>query len=229
MSYRSNIENVRNRIEAAAYACGRDPRQVRLVAVSKRWPADIVRQGIAAGITDLGENYIQEAKEKIAALADCNVCWHFIGHLQSNKAKFAIPLFEYIHSVDSVKLAREINRHAARAGKVQKILVQVNTGREATKSGVLPEELQGLIEEIACFENLSVRGLMTIPPVCNTPDDARPYFRELARLRDSIIECSIPNVCMDELSMGMSSDFEVAIEEGATMVRIGTAIFGERP
>lgn len=225
---KANIETVRERIRAAAEAAGRAPESVRLVAVSKTVPAERVRGAVAAGLTLLGENYIQEARDKIAALADLSVSWHFIGHLQRNKAKYAVRLFELIHSVDSLKLARELDKEAAKHGTVQDILIQVNTGKEASKSGVYAEEAMALAREAGRLEHLAVRGLMTLPPYFNAPEKVRPYFRELRELRDRIQAEALPGVAMEELSMGMTGDFEAAIQEGATLVRIGTAIFGER-
>ena len=225
---KANIETVRERIRAAAEAAGRAPESVRLVAVSKTVPAERVRGAVAAGLTLLGENYIQEARDKIAALADLSVSWHFIGHLQRNKAKYAVRLFELIHSVDSLKLARELDKEAAKHGTVQDILIQVNTGKEAGKSGVYAEEALALAREAGRLDHLAVRGLMTLPPYFNAPEKVRPYFRELRELRDRIQAEALPGVAMEELSVGMTGDFEAAIQEGATLVRIGTAIFGER-
>jgi hypothetical protein len=184
---------------------------------------------VDAGVHILGENYIQEARDKIEALSDLDVEWHFIGHLQRNKAKYAVRLFDLIHSVDSIRLAREIDKQAAKAGKQQAILIQVNTGKEASKSGVYEEDAQALAREAAHMEHIAVKGLMTLPPYFNAPDKVRPYFRALRELRDRIRSAGLPGIEMAELSMGMTGDFETAIEEGATMVRIGTAIFGERP
>jgi hypothetical protein len=176
----------------------------------------------------MGENYIQEAREKIEVLQELPVSWHFIGHLQSNKAKYAVRLFDMIHSVGSLKLARELDKQAAKNAKVQAILIQVNTGKEATKSGVYEEEALSLVREAGKMEHLAIKGLMTLPPFFNAPDKVRPYFRALRELRDRIRQEALPGVSMDELSMGMTGDFEAAIQEGATLVRIGTAIFGER-
>jgi len=222
------IKTIRERIRSAALAAGRQPEAVRLVAVSKTVPADRVRAAVQAGITLLGENYIQEAREKIEALQDMDVSWHFIGHLQSNKAKYAVRLFDTIHSVDSLKLARELDKQAAKNTKVQDILIQVNTGKEASKAGVYEEEALALVRRAGRMAHLSVKGLMTLPPYFNAPDKVRPYFLALRELRDRIQAEALPGVSMDELSMGMTGDFEAAIQEGATLVRIGTAIFGER-
>ena len=191
-------------------------------------PAEVVKKAIEAGVTDLGENYIQEAREKVNILATANVNWHFIGHLQSNKAKYAVRLFDLIHSVDSFKLAQELNKHAQKNDKIQSILIQVNVAQEDSKSGVYVEDTIALIRDISQLENVAIKGLMTMPPYFNAPEKARPFFAALSRLQDQIKAARIPNIAMDELSMGMTGDFEAAIAEGATMVRIGTAIFGER-
>jgi len=227
-SIERRLKAVNERIEAAALACGRDPKTVRLVAVSKTVPAHSILAAIRAGVTDLGENYVQEVLEKIETLRGEKVSWHFIGHLQSNKAKHAVRLFDLIHSVDSVKLARELNKRSADLGKTQNILVQVNISGEATKSGVEADQAIDLVGQIAPLENLAVCGLMTMPPYFDAPEKARPHFRALKALQNLIRKQRIPNVRMSELSMGMSGDFEAAIDEGATLVRIGTAVFGER-
>jgi pyridoxal phosphate enzyme (YggS family) len=224
----SRLKCVKDRVTSAALACGRDPKAVNLVAVSKTVPADRVLAAINAGVTDLGENYVQEAREKIEALSRETVSWHFIGHLQSNKAKYAVKLFDLIHSVDSLKLAKELDRRARAVGKAQKVLVQVNISGEATKSGIETEQAVALVRQMARLDNLSICGLMTMPPYFNSPEKVRPYFRALKDLHDLIRTEAIHNVSMAELSMGMSGDFEAAIQEGATLVRIGTAIFGER-
>jgi pyridoxal phosphate enzyme (YggS family) len=224
----SRLRRVKDRITAAALACGRDPKAVKLVAVSKTVSADRVSAAINAGVTDLGENYVQEAREKIEALGRERVSWHFIGHLQSNKAKYAVKLFDLIHSVDSLKLAKELDRRAGAVGKVQKVLVQVNVSGEATKSGIEKEQAVALVRQMACLDNLAICGLMTMPPYFNAPEKVRPYFRALKDLQDLIRTEAIRHVSMAELSMGMTGDFEAAIQEGATLVRIGTAIFGER-
>jgi hypothetical protein len=225
---KDNLQRVGQRIETAAVHCGRDPQSVRLVAVSKTVAAERVREVVNAGATILGENYVQEARDKIESLADCDVAWHFIGHLQSNKAKYAVKLFDLIHSVDSLKLAREIDKQASKIDKVQPILVQVNIAEEATKSGITEDETPDLVREISRLENVALKGLMTMPPYFNAPEKVRPFFKALRQLRDRIQATAIPGVSLDELSMGMTGDFESAIEEGATLVRIGTAIFGER-
>jgi pyridoxal phosphate enzyme (YggS family) len=222
------FNRIRGRIRQAAERAGRDPATVRLVAVSKTKPVEMMREAVAAGAAVFGENYIQEAREKHAALADLGLEWHFIGHLQSNKAKYAVKLFDLIHSVDTVKLAREIDRQAAKIGRIQPILLQVNISREPTKSGIDPQDLPALAADVARLPNLSVKGLMTMPPFFDDPDRARPFFRSLHRLSLDVLDLSIPNISMAELSMGMTGDFEAAVEEGATLVRIGTALFGPR-
>ncbi len=223
-----NLNAVRRRIEAACTRCGRDPGAIRLVCVTKTMRAETVLSAIQAGAVLFGENYIQEARDKCAALSQYPVIWHFIGHLQTNKAKYAVKLFDIIHTVDSLRLAAELDREARKIGKVQKILIQVNIGKEASKSGIGAESADSLIRSIAGFPNISVRGMMVIPPFFDEPERVRPYFRGLRELRDTLNHSGISDVRMDELSMGMTGDFEAAIEEGATLVRIGTAIFGER-
>lgn len=222
------LESVLKRIRTAATGCGRDPESVHLVAVSKTIPSDIVAQAVEAGVDTLGENYVQEARQKIETLSDLPVSWHYIGHLQSNKAKYAVKLFDLIHSVDSFKLARELNKQAAKIDKIQQILIQVNIAEEKSKSGVSEQDTIDLIEDVRQLTNLSIRGLMTMPPYFNAPEKVRPFFAALRNLRDRINDLALENVSMAELSMGMTGDFEAAIEEGATLVRVGTAIFGER-
>lgn len=224
----SRLESVKERIKKAAAACNRPAESIRLVAVSKTIPVEVVREAIDAGVTDLGENYIQEAREKINSLITYPVNWHFIGHLQSNKAKYAVRMFDLIHSVDSLKLARELDNYAKKNDKVQPILIQVNVAREDSKSGVYVENTIQLLKDISKLKNIAVKGLMTMPPFFNAPEKVRPFFSALRELRDQIRALKIPGITLDDLSMGMTGDFEAAIQEGATMVRIGTAIFGDR-
>ncbi len=219
---------VNERIKKAADACQRPLAAIRLVAVSKTMPAAVVKEALEAGVTDLGENYIQEAKDKINELATYPATWHFIGHLQSNKAKYAVRLFDLIHSVDSLKLAQELDKYAKKIDKTQAILIQVNVAKEDSKSGIYIEDTVQLLRDVSQLKNLSVKGLMTLPPYFNAPEKVRPFFAALRKLRDQIRKEANPNISMEELSMGMTGDFEAAIEEGATMVRIGTAIFGDR-
>lgn len=222
------IDDIRRRIQDAARSCGRDFNDIRLVAVSKTIPSEMIKDGIECGLAILGESYIQEAKQKINTIQTPSISWHFIGHLQSNKAKYAVKLFDLIHTVDSVKLASELDRQAKKINKIQNILLQVNVGMEASKSGVPPNDALDLAKAISSLQNLRIKGLMTIPPVYNSPELVTPYFQNLRELRDLIQKEKIPNIDMKELSMGMTGDFEVAIREGATLIRIGTAIFGER-
>jgi len=221
---RERLLHVHERIRAAARRAGRDPASVTLVAVSKTVPAEVIRQALDAGVRILGENRVQEAKEKIAALPEA-ATWHLVGHLQTNKAKLAVQLFEMIHSVDSVKLLQALDRHGSEAGKRLRCLVEVNLGGEASKSGTMEADARDLIGAARDLAHVQVEGLMTIPPLLPDPEEVRPYFRRLRALRDTLQGegCSLA-----ELSMGMTHDFEVAIEEGATLVRIGTAIFGPR-
>ncbi|WP_022668748.1 YggS family pyridoxal phosphate-dependent enzyme [Desulfospira joergensenii] len=225
---KENLELVKQQLIEAAVACGRDPETLTLIGVSKRKSAEIVTRAIEAGAENLGENYIQEAVEKIDLIGKDRACWHFIGHLQSNKARFAVKYFDYIHTVDKLKLAREINKQAKKIDKIQKILLQVNIAEETTKSGAQAEDMLFLAREISQFENVSVRGLMCMPPYFENPEDARIYFKRLVGIKEQILEANIPNISMEDLSMGMSNDFRVAVEEGSTMVRVGTAIFGSR-
>jgi pyridoxal phosphate enzyme (YggS family) len=222
------LQNVKNRIQTVARECGRDPKTVRLVAVSKTVPTNRVRQAIEAGATILGENYVQEARTKFNDLATYPVSWHFIGHLQSNKAKYAVRLFDLIHSVDTLKLARELDKQSHKINKIQEVLIQVNISEEASKSGVNVKDTYNLLKDISLLENLSVKGLMTMPPYFNAPEKVRPYFAALRGLRDRLEQQGLLNMSLSELSMGMTGNFEVAIQEGATLVRIGTAIFGKR-
>ncbi len=222
-----NLRQIERRIASAAQNCGRAPGDIRLVAVAKTKSADLVRAAFDAGAHAIGENYIQEARQKFNALADLPIEWHFIGHLQTNKAKYAVRLFDLIHTVDSLRLASELNVQARKIDKVQNILVQVKIGAEKTKSGVIPDEAPELVDAISRLANLRITGLMAMPPFFDDPDRARPFFAGLRRLRDGI-QAEYPGIDLRELSMGMTGDFEAAVAEGATLVRIGTALFGER-
>jgi len=224
----NKIYNIKERIKKAALSCGRSPEDIKLIAVSKTKPADVVRQAVNSGLTVFGENYIQEAREKIETISSSNLSWHFIGHLQSNKAKYAVKLFDLIHTVDSLKLAKELNKQAEKINKVQDILIQVNTGMEISKSGIEEKDAMDLARSISGLKNIKVKGLMTIPPFFDAPDKVQPFFKDLCNLRDRIRKENIPDIQMDELSMGMTGDFEAAIQEGATLIRVGTAIFGKR-
>ena len=219
---------VRKRLEAAAADSGRRPEEIQLVAVSKTVSAERILHAIELGVALFGENYVQEAREKFNALYTYPVSWHFIGHLQSNKARYAVKMFDLIHSVDSLKISRELDKQARKIDKVQNVLVQVNIGEEPSKSGILLDETAQLVTEMSRMTHLAVKGLMTMPPYFNAPEKVRPCFKALRHLRDQLRAMNIPGVSMTELSMGMTGDFEVAIQEGATLVRLGTAIFGER-
>jgi hypothetical protein len=227
MSIAENLRSVEDRIAAAARRAGREPSSVRLVTVTKTVDRDRIRQAITAGAAILGENRVQEAKEKIEAFGKA-ANWHLIGHLQTNKAKYAVKLFDLIHSVDNRELAKELDRQAGKIGKVQDVLIEVSIAGEAAKAGVGIGDTVQLVKEAAGLKHIRVLGLMTMPPFSDDPERARPYFRKLRDLADAVRKEAIAGVSMNELSMGMSGDFEVAIEEGATLVRVGTAIFGER-
>jgi pyridoxal phosphate enzyme (YggS family) len=216
----ANMQSVRERIARAAERAGRRPEDVLLIGVSKTVEVERISQALRSGLSALGENRVQEAKEKIAALGR-PVPWHLIGHLQTNKVRDALALFDVIHSLDRLELARECDRRAGATGTTVTALVQVNVGGEASKGGFEPEQVAGALEAIARLGHVRVRGLMTIPPPTARAEEARGWFRTVAELGK--------RYGLEELSMGMSADFEVAIEEGATMVRIGTAIFGARP
>jgi len=223
----SNIAMVNERIRSAAEAAERDPAAVRLVAVSKTRPAADISAAFRAGQTVFGENYIQELVPKLEEVHE-DAQWHFIGHLQSNKVKYIAGRVSLIHSVDRISLAQEIDRQWGRLGKICEVLIQVNISGETTKSGTTEAGAIQLVRECALLPNIRVKGLMTMPPFFDDPDAARPYFIELRRLAETISGLQISGVEMKELSMGMSGDFETAIQEGATLVRVGTAIFGSR-
>jgi pyridoxal phosphate enzyme (YggS family) len=225
---RDNLTRVRDGICRAANRAGRNPDEVTLVVVTKTFGVDTVQNAIAAGVADIGENYVQEARKKIEVVGKEAVRWHFIGGLQTNKAKYVVRLFDLVHSVDGYDLAAEIDRRAAADGRVIDILIQVDISREAQKSGVMEEDLVDFIRTIALMPHIAVKGLMGMPPFGREPEASRPYFRRMRRLFEEAASLLIPAVDMKELSMGMSNDFEVAVEEGATMVRVGTAVFGQR-
>ena len=225
-----NIAAVRERIERAARRANRSPDTVRLVAVSKTVEPERIREAYAAGLREFGENRVQEAAAKKPILVDLDIRWHLVGHLQSNKAQKAAELFDEIQSVDSLALAEKLDRAVEKAGRrCLPVLLQVRMGGEPTKSGIEEAELLPLVRGIASLAHLAVQGLMSIPPFFDDAEQARPYFRRLRELAGELASARIRGISAQELSMGMSHDFEVAIEEGATVVRIGTAIFGERP
>jgi len=223
-----NIDTIRQRISHACHSAGRDPADVTLVAVAKTFPATAVREAIIAGAVDIGENYVQELLGKRQELSDAPVRWHFIGHLQSNKVKSVAEWIHLIHAVDSATLMKEIDRRAAQAGRKIECLVEVNTTGERSKFGVRPEETRALVRTMAAYTNVIIAGLMTIGPFLPDPEGSRPMFRRLRELKEEIAAMGQANVTMRHLSMGMTGDFEVAIDEGATLIRIGTAIFGTR-
>ncbi len=223
-----NLSSVKERMAQAAKKSGRNSEEVRLVAVTKTVPVEQIAEAGKIGGCVFGENRVQDARPKIEILGTENYRWHFIGHLQRNKVKYIPGLFELIHSVDHSELAEEIHRHSLKHGTVTPVLIQVNVSGEAGKSGVAPSDLEELLERVTHLDGIAVRGLMTIPPFDPDPEQSRKHFAALRKLRDRMRSVAIENISMDELSMGMSNDIEVAIEEGATWVRVGTAIFGAR-
>lgn len=224
----ASVNMLRERIVRCCERIGRDPGDVTLVAVAKTFPAELVREVVRAGVADIGENYVQELQQKRAALGDESIRWHFIGHLQSNKARIVAPFAHLIHAVDSVSLARELDTRARDAGRILEVLVEVNTTGEGSKFGVRPDNAEALVRSMQPFRNLRIAGLMTIGPFLPDPEGSRPMFQLLRTLRDSIAAVHQDNATLRHLSMGMTGDFEVAIEEGATIIRVGTAIFGSR-
>ena len=231
---RENVRSILQQVRQTALEAGRDPQQVQVMAVTKTVAPELVNAAIAEGITLLGENKAQELCEKYDSYCKEGVSIHFIGHLQTNKVKKVIGTFDYIHkvcmieSVDSVKLAREIERQCANIGKVMDVLVEVNIGAEESKSGVSPEQLPALLQEIGQFEHIRVRGLMTIPPVCEDEQQVSQYFSQMSQLFIDIKQKKYDNINMEILSMGMSADYPIAVQQGSNIVRIGTAMFGQR-
>jgi len=225
MSIAENLRRIREKINRTAEKVGTDPKEIILVAATKNVDIFWIQEAVDNGIRIIGENRLQEAKKKFSQLGNV-VEWHFIGHLQTNKVRDAVNIFNMIQSVDSLHLAQVINCEAAKNGKIQEILLEVNVGEEITKFGFLEEELLNIFPTIASFPNLSIQGLMSVPPYLPDAEDVRPYFRKVKELSRRLGDCGIPGVKMRYLSMGMTHDFEVAIEEGANMVRIGTGIFG---
>ncbi len=224
----ARVAAIRQRIAAAAERAGRDPTGVTLVAVSKGFGPEAVLAAAAAGVADVGENRVQEALAKQAALAAVPLRWHLIGTLQTNKVRVALGAFHLIHSLDRFSLASEISRRAAREGRLAPVLIQVNVAGETTKHGISPEEVVDFTRRVAELPGLAIRGLMTIAPATSDPEVVRPVFRRLREMAARLADLSLPGVQMEHLSMGMSQDFEVAVEEGATLVRVGSAIFGRR-
>ena len=224
-----NIRDVRRRIEQACNRVGRDPYDVTLVAVTKAFEPTKIVEAVRQGMQDIAENFVQEVLQKRKQVSHEQIRWHFIGHLQKNKVKYIVDFVHLIHSVDSFSLAQEIEKRASGIGRGVDVLVEVNTTGEATKHGVRPDETVALVKEIACLEHVRTRGLMTIGPFVPDPEQSRPSFRILRELGERIRGQGIGNVDMTHLSMGMTNDFEVGVEEGATLVRLGTALFGPRP
>lgn len=223
----ANVEQIRQRVAAAALRVGRNPADITIIAVSKTRTIDEIRAVLAAGLTHLGENRVQELKEKWPAIGG-SATWHLIGSLQTNKAKQALDMADLIHSLDRLSLADELTRLAGRRGVPCRALVEVNVSGEESKHGVSPADLPALLRAISDGGNVLVQGLMTMAPLNDDPEAARPHFRRLRQLADEVRAWGLPGVTMEHLSMGMSGDFEVAVEEGATLVRVGTAIFGAR-
>jgi PLP dependent protein len=231
MTVLDNLSAIRDRIARAAKHARRDPDQIALMAVTKTFPAETIMEAYDTGQRLFGENRVQEFAEKVGSLSDlCGAEFHMIGHLQSNKAAKAAEIFHAVDSVDSVKLAERLNTAAEKIGKTLDVLIEVNVGGEEAKSGIAPNsaELENILAAAPGWPNLRIRGLMTVPPFTEDPEGARPYFRQLRELRDRLAARNLPSVSLDVLSTGMSHDFEVAIEEGSTCVRLGTAIFGTR-
>jgi pyridoxal phosphate enzyme (YggS family) len=222
-----NLRVIKERVARACERVGRDPSEVMIVGAAKQVEAERICQAVEAGLQHVGENYVQEAMHKAPSLPS-GVVWHFIGHLQTNKVRQAVGLFDWIHSLDRVKLAEEISKRARQMGRTIRCLVEVNLGHEESKSGVVPEELTGLLSEIKDLPNIEVVGLMAIPPVRESAEASRSDFRKMRELLEEVNDKRLANIRLAHLSMGMSADFEVAVEEGATIVRIGTALFGPR-
>jgi len=222
---KNNLEIINEKIKKAALKVERNPEEIKLVAVTKTATIEQIEEAIKAGVKIIGENKVQEAKEKYQIIT-ADIEWHLVGHLQTNKVRYAVEIFDCIHSVDSIKLAEEIDKRSLQFGKTTNVLVEVNVSGEETKYGIKPEEVVLFLKNISEFTGIRVRGLMTIAPIVEDKEEVRPYFRRLRELSKEIKSKNIKNVKMDYLSMGMSEDFEIAIEEGANMVRIGRGIFG---
>ena len=229
LSVAQNVARVQERIRQAAIRVGRDPAAVRLIAAAKTVDTARIRAAIASGVSIIGENYLQEARRKIGQIGHDAVQWHFIGTVQRNKVRYLFDLFNMLHAVDRLDLAEEIQRRGERLNRSLPVLLEVNIAGEDSKSGFHPQTLLREVETFAAFPHVQVRGLMTIPPPTVTPEEARPFYQELRDLQERLSRKGIAGLDFSELSMGMTADFEVAIEEGATMVRVGTAIFGPRP
>lgn len=229
MEIQKNLQLILNRIETACKRANRNPSSVTFIGVGKTMPAEKIRQAAQCGLKHLGENYVQEARDKKALLSDTDLIWHFIGHLQTNKAKAAVELFDWIQTVDRIELAKKLDRASSTLRtEPLPVMIEVNIGNEPSKSGIPPEEVEKFYRELLNFDGIVIRGLMVIPPFFEDPEMVRPFFRKTKELLERLRQNSKFPEKLTELSMGMSHDFEVAIEEGSTMVRIGTALFGER-
>lgn len=224
-----NLAEVKSNIAEAARACGRDPAEIRLIAVSKTVDSQRIANAYDCGQNLFGENRVQDALEKIDLLKGKEIHWHLIGHLQKNKVKYIIGKFDLVHSIDNFSLAETVHKKSQEQEIVTNVLMQVNISGEETKSGLSPDQLQDTLVQVSQLSGVQVKGLMTIPPMQSDPEASRQYFAELRELRDEIARQAIKNIQLDELSMGMSNDYQVAVQEGATLVRVGTAIFGDRP
>lgn len=222
---KDNLETINKKIKEAALKVNRDPQEIKLVAVTKTATLEQIKEAINEGVKIIGENKVQKAKEKYQVLTT-EIKWHLIGHLQTNKVKYAVEIFDLIHSVDSIKLAKEIDKRSVQFKKTIDVLIEVNISGEETKYGYNPEKVESFLKEISEFSGIRIRGLMTIAPISKNKEEVRPYFRRLRELSERIRDKNIKNIKMDYLSMGMTDDFEIAIEEGANMVRIGRGIFG---
>ena len=227
MSIKENIDVLNKRIEDACKRCGRDRNEVLFLVVSKTIEVERIKEAVACGMTSLGENKVQEIMDKYEPMGE-GIKWHLIGHLQTNKVKYIIDKVELIHSVDSIKLAEEISKRAVQKNVTANILLEVNVGGEQSKFGITPEECEDMVRQISTMPNVVIKGLMTVAPPVETPEENRKYFRQMKQLLVDINNKKIDNVNMDILSMGMTGDYEVAVEEGATIVRVGTGIFGPR-
>jgi pyridoxal phosphate enzyme (YggS family) len=223
----ANYQNIIGRIREAAVNAGRDPSEIKLLAAAKSQSIEAMQAVMAAGVKLIGENYVQEAQAKKRAIRE-PAEWHMIGHLQRNKAKAAVELFDVIESLDSAALARELDKEGARRGKIVRAFIEVNLSGEANKTGIAKHQVKSLLEDAAALAHIVIAGLMTVPPFREDPEEVRPYFRELRQLRTELNDLRLANVALTDLSMGMTHDYLVAIEEGATIVRIGTALFGPR-
>jgi len=223
-----NLETVKRLILESCLRCARDPNDVLVVGITKTFGPEIIREAVASGMFDIGESYVQELSQKRQLVSDERIRWHFVGHLQSNKVKYIAEYIHLIHSVDNLHLASELQKRGEQAGRLIDVLVEVHTTDEATKFGVAPEKTVELVKQISKLDRVRIRGLMTMGPFAEDPNDSRPSFQQARELKRTIDREGIGNVSMEHLSMGMSHDFEVGIEEGATIVRLGTAIFGMR-